>query len=74
VPSDTLKFNNSTRPEGMKREDWNAAKVWPLIWHPEQSDVWGDGILLVPWNVTFRPCQADYRALFKHVNRLVDGE
>jgi len=48
--------------------------VWPLIWHPEQSDVWGDGILLVPWNVTFRPYQADYRALFKHVNRLVDGE
>jgi len=26
VPSDTLKFNNSTRPQGMKREDWNSAK------------------------------------------------
>ena len=48
--------------------------VWPLIWHSEQSDVWGGGILLVPWNVTFRPYQADYRALLKHVNRLVDGE
>lgn len=34
--------------------------------------MWGDGILLVPWRVTFPPYQADYQALFEHVNGLVE--
>src|SRR6266568_234844 len=45
-----------------------AHEIWPLIWHPVGASAWGDGIMLVPWNIRVPRYAKAYNGLQEHLN------
>lgn len=44
--------------------------IWPLIWHPDGCDVWGDGIMFAPFSVRSRSVLDDQAELRQHLMQL----